>query len=119
MSDMICPSHGPEQSPTQVKSCDAATWAVDCSTISRAREVTIPRHHASPKPLRSKSHVRGLQSLDGRDAARVKQANSFIAFTFAQVAQSVSDGMAAILESPARSHLWGFQQIKDIRKMPL
>ena len=103
---------------TQAKSCDAAIWAVDCSTLSRAREVAIPGHHAPPKPLRGESHVRGLPSLNGRDAERVEQANSFIDFTFAQIAQLVSDGKAAILESPARSHLWGFQQLKDIRKMP-
>ena len=41
-----------------------------------------------------------------------------IDFTFAQIAKSVAAGAAAILESPERSHLRGFQQLKDIRKMP-
>lgn len=35
-----------------------------------------------------------------------------------QIAKSAAAGKAAILESPARGHLWGFQQLKDIRKMP-
>ena len=103
---------------TLVDSCGAAIWAVDCSTLSRAREVAIPGHSGGPKFLRAESAVRGLQSLAGRDATRVEQANLFIDFTFAQVAKSVTAGKAAILESPARSHLWGFQQLKDIRKMP-
>ena len=102
----------------QVQSCDAAIWAVDCSTFSRAREMAIPGHHAAPRPLRAENEVRGLRTLEGRDAARVEQANLFIDFTFAQIAQSVSAGKAAILESPARSHLCGFQQLRDIRKLP-
>ena len=47
----------------QVQSCDAATWAVDCSTLSSAREVAIPGHHAAPKPLRAENEVRGLRTL--------------------------------------------------------
>ena len=102
----------------QVQSCDAAIWAVDCSTLSRAREVAIPGHNAAPKPLRAENEVRGLRTLEGRDAARVAQANLFIDFTFEQIALAVSANKAAVLESPARSHLWGFQQLKDIRKLP-
>ena len=101
-----------------VGSCDAAIWAVDCSTLSREREVAIPGHNNGPKLLRAENAVRGLQSLAGRDATRIEQSNLFIDFTFAQVARSVAAGKAAILEPPARSHLWGFQQLKDIRKMP-
>ena len=102
----------------QVQACDAALWAVDCSTLSRAREVAIPGHHAAPRPLRAENEARGLRTLEGHDAARVEQANLFIDFTFGQIALAVSAGKAAVLESPARSHLWGFQQLKDIRKLP-
>ena len=59
----------------QVQACDAAIWAVDCSTLSRAREVAILGHHAAPRPLRAENEVRGLRTLEGRDAARVEQAN--------------------------------------------
>ena len=38
-----------------VQACDAAIWGVDCSTLSRAREVAIPGHHAAPKPLRAEN----------------------------------------------------------------
>ena len=79
--------------------------------------MAIPGHQGGPKPLRSEEAVRGIPSLTGRDAERVKQANLFIDFTFAQIAKIVAAGAAAILESPERSHLWGFQQLKDIRKM--
>ena len=103
---------------TLVNSLDAAIWAVDCSTLSRAREVAIPGHNNGPKLLRAENAVRGLQSLAGRDATRVEQANLFIDFTFAQIGRSVAAGQAAILEPAARSHLWGFQQLKDTRKMP-
>ena len=103
---------------TLVDTCDAAIWAVDCSTLSRAREVAIPGHQGGPEPLRAEGAVRGLSSLTGRDAERVRQANLFIDFTFAQIAKSVTAGAAAILESPERSHLWGLQQLKDIRQMP-
>ena len=101
-----------------VDTCDAAIWAVDCSTLSRAREVAIPGHSGGPKPLRAENAVRGLTSLTGRDATRFEQANKFIDFTFAQIAKSVAAGSAAVLESPARSHLWAFQQLKDIRQLP-
>ena len=80
--------------------------------------MAIPGHQGGPKPLRAENAVRGLPSLAGRDAERAKQANLLIDFTFAQIAKSVAAGAAAILESPERSHLWGFQQLKDIRKMP-
>ena len=102
----------------QVQSCDAAILAVDCSTLSRAREVATPGHHAAPKPLRAEDEVRGLRTLEGRDATRVEQANLFIDVTFVQMALSVSAGKAAVLECPARGHLWGFQQLKDTRKLP-
>ena len=80
--------------------------------------MAIPGHHGGPKPLRAENAVRGLPSLVGRDAERVELANLFIDFTFAQIAKSVAAGSAAILESPERSHLWGFQQLKEIRKLP-
>ena len=80
--------------------------------------MAIPGHHAAPRPLRAENEVGGFRTLEGRDAARAEQANLFIDFTFAQIARSVSAGKAAIVESPAGSHLWGFQQLKDIRKLP-
>ena len=80
--------------------------------------MVIPRHNAAPKLLRAENEVRGLRSLVGRDATRVEQASLFIDFSFAQIAKSVAAGQAAIPESPARSLLWGFQQLKEIRKMP-
>ena len=61
---------------------------------------------------------RGFQTLQAHEADRVKQANLFIDFTFEQMALSLAAGKAAILESPARSHLWHFEQLKDIRETP-
>ena len=101
-----------------MKKCDAAIWAVDCSTLSRAREIAIPGHRHGPKPLRSEAMPRGLLSLPPHEADRVKQANLFIDFTFEQVALSIAAGKAAILESPARSHLWHFKQLEGIRRTP-
>ena len=80
--------------------------------------MAIPGHSGGPKPLRAENAARGLRSLTGRDATRVEEANSFIDFTLAQIAKMVTGGNATILESPARSHLWSFQQLKDIRQMP-
>ena len=51
----------------QMQKCDAAIWAVDCSTLSRAREIAIPGHKHGPKPLRSEALPRGLHDLQGRD----------------------------------------------------
>ena len=103
---------------SRMQECDAAIWAVDCSTLSRAREIAIPGHKHGPKPLRSEQLPRGLHDLQGRDKERVRQANLFIDFTFEQVESSVAAGKAAILESPGRSHLWNFEQLKQIRKTP-
>ena len=55
-----------------LNSCDAAIWAVDCFTLSRARERAIPGHTNGPKILRAENEVRGLRSLVGRDATRVE-----------------------------------------------
>ena len=60
---------------TQMGKCDAAIWAADCSTFSRAREITIPGHKHGPKPLRTEGLPRGLQALQNRDADRVEKAN--------------------------------------------
>ena len=103
---------------TQMEKCGAAIWAVDCSTPSRAREIIIPGHKYGPKPLRTEGLPRVLKTLQNRDADRVKQANLFIDFTFEQVATSIAAGKAAVLESPARGHLWNFEQLKEIRKAP-
>ena len=92
-----------------MQKCDAAIWAVDCSTLSRARRIAIPGHKYGPKPLRTEAMPRGFQTLQAHEAERVKQANLFIDFTFEQVALSIAAGKAAILESPARSHLWHFE----------
>eukprot|EP00972_Heterocapsa_arctica_P000796 111934-Heterocapsa_arctica.AAC.1 len=37
----------------KLKTCDAAMWAPDCSTLSRARERPIPGNKSAPKPLRA------------------------------------------------------------------
>ena len=59
----------------QTQTCDAAIWAVGCSTLSRAREIPIPDNKQPPRPLRAEDQPRGLQTLHGHDSERVKQAN--------------------------------------------
>ena len=56
---------------SKMQGCDAAIWAVDCSTLSRAREIAIPGHTNGPKPLRSEHLPRGLHDLQDRDKERV------------------------------------------------
>ena len=92
----------------------AAVCAMDCSTLTRAREKPIPGHPNPPQPMRSESHPYGLPHLEGRDKDRVEQANALIVF-FASIARTLdAAGCAFILENPARSYIWHFKEIQKL-----
>ena len=99
-----------------LEAADATMWAPDCSTLSRARERPLPGHPNPPAPLRSAEHPEGIPTLGRADQARVDAANSFIKFTLQQATKAADSGRATVLESPLRSYLWMFPQMKQLRQ---
>ena len=84
--------------------CDAVMGAMDCSTLSRAREKPLAGHKHAPRPLRSVHHVKGLPGLEPAEQSRVLAANQLVEF-FAQIAVLMcSFGRACILENPLRAY---------------
>ena len=87
--------------------CDAVMGAMDCSTLSRAREKPLLQHKHPPRPLRSIHHVEGLPTLSAQERARVLAANSLVYF-FSKVAKVMSTARkACVLENPLRAY-FGF-----------
>ena len=80
----------------------AVMIAMDCSTLSRARERPIPGWKNPPQPLRDHQHVLG-KALGGRDAERVHDANQLVALTTGYATAADDRGAAAVLENPRNS----------------
>ena len=66
------------------KEFQAHIFAIECTTLTRAREKPIPGHPNPPVPLRNSSEVRGIRNLGRKDAEKVESANSFIDFSLDQ-----------------------------------
>ena len=115
-TDLADPTYQAKLRPV-LQAADAAVWAPDCSTLTRARERPIPGHARPPQPLRSSAEVRGLASLTGQSHQRVKTANAFLDFTLAEVEAGAARGAVQVIENPLRSYLWEFEQLNRIRKL--
>ena len=98
--------------------CHAQVWAPACDTLSRAREIPVKGHRGPPQPLRTEEAVRGVALLSEKLSLRVKEANSFIDFSFNSINRALGRGSAAVLESPERSWLWQFQQAIELDNDP-
>ena len=93
---------------------DAVMKAMECSTLSRARDIPIPGHPNAPPPLRSHEKPMGLEGLSRKDDVRVEVANSLIKF-MATLADQVADaGGAVVGENPQNSWYWTILEL--IRK---
>ena len=57
---------------------EAHILAIECSTLTRAREKPIPGHPNPPVQLRSESKPRGLDKLSRADEYKVRHADSYI-----------------------------------------
>ena len=103
---------------SEAAKADAVMVAMDCSTLSRARERPIPGVARPPQPLRDAAHVWGLPNLGERDAKRVADANILIQFT-ADVAQAGHRGGAGVvLENPRRAWYWHIPEIAALLDLP-
>jgi hypothetical protein len=91
--------------------------AMDCSTLSRARERPIPGHPNPPKPLRDATHPAGLPSLSAQDAERVQKANDLITFFCTLLTAATSSGAAGMLENPLRAWLWALDEVKKLLEL--
>jgi hypothetical protein len=93
-----------------------STGAMDCSTLSRAREIPIPGRQGGPQPLRSEDHIFGLPSLTGTDVERVTEANQLVE-VFGRISQVAHKATAAVvLENPRRAYFWRFPCIQRLQK---
>ena len=76
------------------------SWAPNCATFTRARELPIPGAAYSPPPLRSDSHPRGLPGLRGPIRDRVERDTQMAALAADQCWLAVERGDLFLLEHP-------------------
>ena len=92
---------------------DFEFYAPDCSSLSRAREITKPGVKLPP-PLRSEFHVRGLPGLSTRDQSRVDKGNVLSDFALQRAQAAVAGGRGVAIEQPGRSYLWMFNSARKL-----
>ena len=102
----------------EVNGVDFWMVAMDCGTLSRARERPIPSHPNPPKPLRSAEHPGGVPGLSQRDAERVRRANDLITFFCNLLTAASGCGSAGMLENPLRAWLWAIEEVQQLLKLP-
>ncbi len=99
----------------EIASVDALLWAMDCSTLTRARDRPIPGEAHPPMRLRSSRYLTGLPVLQKPQHAallqRVQHANSLVTFSGSTLLQAVSKNLAAIAENPRNSYYWEFPEL--------
>ena len=113
--DLSAPTNQEYWKPA-IRKADAVLWAIACDTMTRSRDIPLPGHSKAPAPLRHEGAVRGVPNLASKDQSRVTQANKFIDFAWSEVGLAVKDRRAAVVENPARSWLWRFQQAVEMHQ---
>jgi hypothetical protein len=98
-----------------LKEVEATMWAPPCGTMSRARDIPIASTHAVPRPLRSRTEPRGVNSLSENDIQLVLEANALADLALAHLEWALQAGQICVVENPARSWLWQFAQRKRIQ----
>ena len=93
--------------------------APPCGTSPRARDKPIPRWLQrlgvpSPPPLRSAEHPSGLPHLQGRDRARVEQANACYSVAARVFVYAHRCGAFVFIENPTNSYVWQVPCIKAV-----
>jgi len=97
---------------------DATVGAMDCSTLSRARERPILGHAKAPRPLRDAQHPEGLPGLTEHEGQRVKEANDIVYF-FGELGRRATEaGAACVLENPLRAWFWVIRPIEQLLGLP-
>ena len=95
--------------------------AMDCSTLSRAREIPIlgMPEGQGPQPLRSETYPEGLLNLPDKDRIRVEEANELIRFC-AEVVRTANITLAVQgLENPANAYFWLMPDIAELNNWAL
>eukprot|EP00972_Heterocapsa_arctica_P021773 3201826-Heterocapsa_arctica.AAC.1 len=67
-----------EELNADISKASAVVMAMDCSTLSRARERPIPGCANPPRPLRDAAHLHGLPTLTPRESQRVQDTDNLV-----------------------------------------
>ena len=90
----------------ELEKADGLMVAMDCSTLSRAREIPMPDGSRGPPPLRSQEEPQGLSTLSPANKERVEEANSLVDFLSSCMDMMAAKGAGAVEENPANSYYW-------------
>ena len=87
---------------------DAILWQMDCSSLTKAREIPAKGRGGAPPRLRGQGkHVEGLPELKQADRERhlrrVDRANECVRFSGRTLAWAAKRGMAIVAENPRNS----------------
>ena len=106
------------QAEEDIELADLLTFQMDCSTLTRAKEIPMrgPARHIKALPMRSSGqYLRGLPRLEepGAEAEkkRVEDANSLLDWGTGQMHRQLDKGDAALLENPKNSYAWEFGEV--------
>ena len=86
-------------------------WALECSTMTRAREKPLPG--GGPPPLRSPDWPDGLSDLAPADQERVDMDNENSDWAMEVAERTHQDGAANVFENPRNSYLWARRSTKQ------
>ena len=99
---------------------DAFVWAMECTTMSRAR--AIPVAGMNVLPMRGTGHVRGLPELQhpsrSKDRIKCEQHNSLVDWGTTVMGSTIAMGNAALEENPRGAWFWEFPEQKVLLTMP-
>ena len=89
---------------TSRRSVDAWWWALECSSMTRAREKPLPG--GGPPPLRSMEWPDGLPDLRPEDQERVDMDNENSDWAMGMAVETHEVGAANVFENPRNAYLW-------------
>ena len=107
----------------QVKRAQASWSAMDCRTLTRAREIPIPGHQHAPAPLRTPEDLWGEEALASssttdKEKKLLSEHDALLAFQF-EFMRKVHEmnefevKHLATFENPGNALLWHFQEFSN------
>ena len=95
-------------------------YAVECKTLSRSRDIPIKKSRWQPKRLRSEAEPRGLANIRRIPflSKKVQRVNAMADHTLSWCKEDHLEGRGFLLENPARSYLWSFEEAIELSELP-
>ena len=89
-----------------VRSSKVQSWAPNCASFSRSREIPIPGALRRPLPLRSFEFPRGFPHLTGHPKARVDRDTEMADLAAIECHRALDSRCFFLLESPGNAYTW-------------